>query len=80
MTTPVTCRHPYCRELSACLSHGEVRIRPIRDGRRVVSYHVDWVDDVAGHGRTYSGDGETIQEALEQAIIDRFGILKRDPA
>jgi hypothetical protein len=72
------CHSPWCRELEAILKHGEVRIRPKREGRRVIGYHVDWVDDIAGHGRTYSGDGEMLREAIEAAIIDRFGILNRE--
>ena len=70
------CTEPYCRELEAILKHGEVRIRTVREERRVVSYHVDWVDDVSGNGRTYSGDGTTLREGIEAAIIDRFGILR----
>ena len=72
------CLEPYCRELEAILKHGEVRIRSVREGRRVVSYHVDWVDDVSGNGRTYSGNGTTLREAIEGTIVDRFGILNRE--
>ena len=71
------CQAPYCRELLAILKHGEVRIRTVRKDRQVVSYHVVWIDDESGSGRTYTGDGETLREAVEAAILDRFGILKQ---
>ena len=72
---PVQCHEPYCRELLALLRHGEIRIRPVLAERKVTSYHVDWIDTVSGSGRTYSGDGATLQAAIEDAVIDRFGIL-----
>jgi hypothetical protein len=76
---PVHCHDPYCRELLALLRHGEIRIRPVFAGRDVESYHVDWIDAVSGRGQTYSGDGETLQGAIEAAVIDRFGILAPYP-
>jgi hypothetical protein len=72
---PVHRHEPFCRELLALLRHGEIRIRPVFAVRAVKAYHVDWIDSVSGSGRTYSGDGETLQAAIEAAVIDRFGIL-----
>ena len=75
MESSVTCPSPWCRELLALLAHGEVRLRGVKEGRKVVSYHVEWHDWESGGGRTYEGDGATLQEAIEAAVIDRFGIL-----
>jgi hypothetical protein len=69
------CQAPWCRELLALLAHGEVRLRGIKQGRKVASYHAEWHDWESGGGRTYEGDGETLQAAIEAAVIDRFGIL-----
>jgi hypothetical protein len=71
----VDCPSPYCREILALVAHGEVRIRGTKKGRKVVAYHVEWHDWESGCGRTYEGDGATLQAAIEGAVIDRFGIL-----
>lgn len=71
----IECFYPFCRELLAIVKHGEVRIRPIKEGREVRAYHVDWIDSASGADRVHSGECETLQAAIEAAIIDRFGRL-----
>ncbi len=80
------CSTPWCNELIAMLKHNEVRIRANIVDFRVVSYHVDLVNngefsdiepDIVKRrstcGEFCSGDGCTLKEALDEAILSYCG-------